>query len=308
MNERPIEIFFEICDHCDQHQWCTHHHQNKYLNHFNKSNDFPYFYIINKRVVKNDLLAFDPNILIHKNNPPKSYLKIQGINPLFLDRIDNKMKTFPRIGSFEVKIAEKLFFSKLESGIWPTSVKIINLLKSSKETKEEIEQIKGGDRKINLYGNCLKDIGCGTKKLTLRSMSPQNLRSEKTKKTNSKSPPEKTLVQIQEKILKKFGKKMPVIKEITNADDETKEEMTLNFWKTPKSEEKIRLRKASPLLTPKKNILYQDKLKSEIKIIKVPKKVKSQIKCSDKSFTELSTIRIISLAYIEEENVIFLME
>ena len=147
--------------------------------------------------------------------PPKSYVKVAGNKPIFTDLNDNKLKNFPRIGAFEVIISEKIVCSKLETGVWPSSEKIINFIRSLAQKKEENNYY---DEKSQCYfnsnnkmKNINKKVGFIARKLNIRTLSPQTSPKLPPQKNYSKSP----ISQIQEKIFKKFGKELSIIKEIS---------------------------------------------------------------------------------------------
>lgn len=269
--------------------------------------------------------------------PPKSYVQVAGIKPTFMDLNDNKLKIFPRIGAFEVKISEKSVCSKLETGVWPSSEKIISFIRSlSKKTEENINEDEKGQKNHrfnaknsnNKLKNINNNVGIITRKFNIRTLSPQNSPKLPPPKNYSKSP----ISQIQEKIFKKFGKELSIIKEVgdpfnkefknmitpkTEQNNQRKSRKFPDFDKYKKIHEhnanfqNMMKLKLPPSKSPNNRNFLEKKEEQQqnnnVKMVKAPQNFKWQFKMPERKKIEseesFNTIPIVSLEHLEKTNV-----
>lgn len=94
-----------------------------------------------------------PDLLLHRNVPPKSLILIndQHYRDCFFDTQSKKIVVFPRVGSFEVYFNEVLIFSKLQNHHFPKVDLLARYLARlvNQTTKSALESsAKGGDLSI----------------------------------------------------------------------------------------------------------------------------------------------------------------
>lgn len=99
------EIIVEVCQNCRLHRWCTRHDPKKYNS-------------IYESVAQAITKEFGSNYQV----------------------IKNKNIEKPRIGAFEVTYKQKVVFSKITSGFFPTPSVVVQKLKEIIEGKENEEK------------------------------------------------------------------------------------------------------------------------------------------------------------------------
>ena len=64
-------------------------------------------------------------------------MKLPGKDSIYFDKSSNKIKTFPRIGAFEIKVFDLLIYSKLCTRLWPSLNYIIQTIKNLQENSRK---------------------------------------------------------------------------------------------------------------------------------------------------------------------------
>ena len=109
------KIYIEYCTGCETHQWCTYHKSERYTHYLALVKDAIHKHVPDCIIIENDL-------------PPEKSTqlskKYDKLNNQYIIKYKTKKgyaSNFPRVGAFEVYFKHKTIFSKLKTGLWPTS-------------------------------------------------------------------------------------------------------------------------------------------------------------------------------------------
>ena len=79
------------------------------------------------------------NVRVEKNKLPEYYKKLDNkfYNNYYLDKMNNTVVNFPKVGAFEISVWNQLIFSKLQSGVWPSVSAVMTILNKMMDDRKK---------------------------------------------------------------------------------------------------------------------------------------------------------------------------
>ena len=74
-----------------------------------------------------------PSVIVYPNKIPEGFEQLFFTDESSISLQKHQKVKFPRIGAFEIYFNQKVIFSKLKNGTWPSSRAIANIIKSELE-------------------------------------------------------------------------------------------------------------------------------------------------------------------------------